>query len=52
MDLADARLRESSMMSCSMSHWLMGAGWDWMRKASAPRTDSPKRTYVSPLAKS
>ena len=50
--LADARFSASTMISCSISHWLMGAVWDWMTKASQPRTDSSKRTKVSPLAKS
>ena len=38
--LADARLRASIMMSCSMMLSLMGEAWLWMTKASQPRTDS------------
>lgn len=44
MERADARLSASIMMSCSMTHWLMGAVWLWITKQSAPRTDSSKRT--------
>ncbi len=32
------------MISCSMSHSLMGALWDWRTKTSQPRTDSENRT--------
>jgi hypothetical protein len=38
--LADARFSASTMISCSMIHWLIGAVWLWMTKASEPRTDS------------
>ena len=38
--LADARFSASTMISCSMIHWLIGAVWLWMTKASDPRTDS------------
>src|SRR5437660_2970846 len=50
--LADARFRASTMISCSITHWLIGAQWLWMTNASVPRTDSSKRTKISPLAKS
>ena len=50
--LADARLSASTMMSCSMIHWLIGAVWLCSTKASLPRTDSRNRTMISPLAKS
>jgi hypothetical protein len=36
--LADARFSASTMMSCSMSHSLIGAVCDWMTNASQPRT--------------
>ena len=40
------------MISCSMIHWLIGAVWLCTTNASLPRTDSMKRTKISPLAKS
>jgi hypothetical protein len=44
MRLAEARLSASTMSSCSMIHWLIGAQWLWMTNASQPRTLSPNRT--------
>jgi hypothetical protein len=41
--LADARLRASIMISCSMIRSLTGALWVWITNASVPRTLSPKR---------
>ncbi|CAM5544290.1 hypothetical protein STANM309S_00971 [Streptomyces tanashiensis] len=41
---AEARFRASIMISCSMIHLLIGAVWLWIRKQSAPRADSWKRT--------
>jgi hypothetical protein len=41
MRLALARLAASIMMSCSMSHSLIGGQCDWMTKTSAPRMLSP-----------
>lgn len=38
MRLTEARLRASIMMSCSMSHSLIGKVCDWMTNTSAPRT--------------
>jgi hypothetical protein len=52
MRLALPRLSASIMMSCSISHWFSGAGWLCSTNASLPRTDSSKRTKISPLAKS
>ncbi len=52
MRLALPRLSASIMMSCSTSHWFSGAGWLCSTNASQPRTDSSKRTKISPLAKS
>ena len=49
--LAEARLSASTMMSCSMSHSLIGAG-ALDDEASQPRTDSSKRTNISPFANS
>ncbi len=43
MRLADARLSASTMMSCSMSHSLMGDVCDWITNASDPRTLSSNR---------
>ena len=40
------------MIICSMIHLLIGAVWACSTNASAPRTDSSKRTKISPLAKS
>ena len=39
----DARFSASIMMSCSISHSLMGDVCDWITKASVPRTLSSKR---------
>ena len=50
--LADARFSASTMISCSMIHWLIGAVCDCSTNASHPRTDSRNRTKISPLAKS
>ena len=50
--LADARLSASTMISCSMIQWLIGAVWLCSTNASQPRTDSRNRTKISPLAKS
>ena len=52
MRFADARLRASIMISCSMICLLIGVECDWITNASQPRTDSSKRTKISPLAKS
>ena len=49
---ADARLSASTMISCSMIHWLIGDVWLCSTNASHPRTDSSDRTKISPLAKS
>ncbi len=38
MRFALARLAASIMMSCSMSHSLIGLVCDWMTNASQPRT--------------
>src|SRR5271163_3515083 len=40
------------MISCSISQLFTGAGHDCRTKASHPRTDSWKRTKISPLANS
>src|SRR5258708_10592824 len=40
------------MISCSISHLFTGAGYDCRTNASHPRTDSSKRTKISPLANS
>ena len=50
--LAEARLSASTISRCSISHLLIGSKWLCITKASEPRTDSWKRTYISPLAKS
>ncbi len=52
MRLAEARLRASTMISCSMIHSLMGEVWLCSANTSQPRTESRKRTKISPLAKS
>ena len=52
MRLAEARLSASTMISCSMIHLLIGSVWLCITNASQPRTDSSKRTKISPLAKS
>src|SRR2546421_2278279 len=38
------------MISCSITHSLIGSVWLWITNASVPRTDSSKRTNSSPLA--
>ena len=38
MRLAEARFSASIMMSCSMSHSLIGEVCDWITNASEPRT--------------
>ena len=43
MRLALARLAASIMMSCSMSHSLIGLVCDWITKTSVPRRLSSKR---------
>ena len=43
MRFALARLAASIMMSCSMSHSLIGAVCDWMTNMSQPRMLSSKR---------
>src|SRR6516165_6070171 len=40
------------MMSCSMIHSLMGEVWLCRTNTSQPRTESRKRTKISPFAKS
>src|SRR5947209_18728461 len=50
--LALPRLSASIMISCSISQSLTGAGCDCRTNASQPRTDSWKRTKISPLANS
>jgi hypothetical protein len=40
MRFAEALLRASIMINCSMMCSLIGALWLWMTKQSAPRTDS------------
>jgi len=40
MRLAEALLSASIMMSCSIMASFTGALWDWITKASQPRTDS------------
>ena len=40
MRLAEARLRASTMISCSMIHWLIGEVWLCSTNASQPRTES------------
>ena len=52
MRLAEARLSASTMISCSMIHSLMGEVWLCSTNTSQPRTESRKRTKISPLAKS
>jgi len=41
---AEARLSASTMISCSMIQWLIGAVWACRTNASQPRTDSRNRT--------
>src|SRR5271167_1847218 len=50
--LALPRLSASIMISCSISQLFTGAGQDCSTNASHPRTDSSKRTKISPLANS
>ena len=40
------------MMSCSITHVLIGSVCDCITNTSAPRTGSVKRMYISPFAKS
>src|SRR5690349_23914744 len=40
------------MIRVSITQVLIGAPQDWITKASAPRTDSSKRTKISPFANS
>lgn len=49
---ADARFSASIMIRVSITQVLMPAPQDWTTNASAPRTDSSKRTKISPLANS
>src|SRR6201996_762299 len=50
--LALPRLSASIMISCSISQLFTGTGCDCRTNASQPRTDSWKRTKISPLANS
>src|SRR6202008_822501 len=50
--LALPRLSASIMISCSISQLFTGAGHDCRTNAAHPRTDSWKRTKISPLANS
>src|ERR1700761_4380793 len=50
--LALPRLSASIMISASISQLFTGSGQDCRTKASHPRTDSSKRTKISPLANS
>src|SRR5438034_836796 len=52
MRLADARLAASIMISCSLIESFTGAECVWMMNTSVPRTESPKRQWISPLANS
>ena len=52
MRLAEARLAASIMISCSMIESFTGRQWVCRMKTSDPRTFSPKRQWISPLAKS
>ena len=56
MRLAEPRLAASTICRCSKMASLTDivplAPWLWMMKTSIPRTDSPKRQWISPLAKS
>ena len=56
MRLAEARRAASTIIRCSMMASLIDmeplAPWLWMMNTSMPRTDSPKRQWISPLAKS
>src|SRR4029079_13323226 len=40
------------MIACSMIEWFTGRAWLCMMNTSEPRTDSPKRQWISPLANS
>src|SRR5262245_61311685 len=56
MRLAEARRAASTICRCSkmaslIDRWPL-APWLWMMKTSMPRTDSPKRQWISPLEKS
>src|SRR5450759_2999279 len=50
--MVDALFMASTMISCSMIHSLMGEVWLCSTNTSQPRTESRKRTKISPLAKS
>ena len=50
--LAEARLAASIMMSCSITASLTGDECVWTMKTWAPRIDSSKRQWISPLANS
>ena len=50
--LADARFAASIMMSCSITASFTGDEWVWTMKTCAPRIDSSKRQWISPLANS
>ena len=50
--LADARFAASIMMSCSISESFTGPQCVWRMKTSAPRSDTSKRQWISPLANS
>ena len=52
MERAEARLSASIMMSCSITHVLIGSVCDCITNTSAPRTGSVNRMYISPFAKS
>ena len=49
---ADALRNASIKSSCSIIHLFIGKVCDCNTNASVPRTDSSKRTNISPLAKS
>src|SRR5438270_11849085 len=50
MRLAEARLAASIMIACSMIELFTGRAWLWRMNTSEPRTDSPNRQWISPLA--
>ena len=52
MRLADARFAASIMIACSKIESFTGTECVCMMKTSVPRTESPKRQWISPLAKS
>src|SRR3974390_2438060 len=51
-DLAEARLAASIMMSCSITASFTGDEGVWMMKTWAPRIDSSNRQWISPSANS